>query len=107
VFCRFQHPTLRLLPAGATVAGWVIFLPLDQCALFTAHEKDGLARFFAGNHFKNFMPIRPMALKRWAKPAILITGFEQAGEIKPAISTAGNGVGRKSHCEPLAEVEAG
>ena len=44
MFCRFQHPTLRLLPAGATVAGWVIFLPLDQRALFTAHEKVGLGR---------------------------------------------------------------
>src|SRR6267378_2023756 len=30
VFCRCQQPTLRLLPAGATAAGWVIFLPLDQ-----------------------------------------------------------------------------
>ena len=37
--CRCQHPTLRLLPAGATVAGWVILLPLDQRALSTAHAK--------------------------------------------------------------------
>jgi len=43
VLCRCQHSTLRLLRAGATVAGWVIFLPLDQRALFTAHEKIGLA----------------------------------------------------------------
>ena len=41
--CRYQHSTLQLLPAGATVAGWVIFLPLDQRALFTAHEIFGLA----------------------------------------------------------------
>ena len=41
---------------------------------------------------------------REAKPAISTTGFEEAGEVKPAISTAGNGVGRKSQCEPLAEV---
>jgi hypothetical protein len=33
VFCRFQQPTPRLLPAGATVAGWDIFLPLIQRAL--------------------------------------------------------------------------
>ena len=34
---RYQSTTLRLLPAGATVAGWDIFLPLDRSALFTAH----------------------------------------------------------------------
>src|SRR5271165_6098119 len=39
-----------------------------------------------------------------AKPAISTTGLEEASEAKPAISTAGNGVGRKSQCEPLAEV---
>ena len=33
VVCRYQHSTLQLLPAGATVAGWDIFLPLDQSAL--------------------------------------------------------------------------
>jgi hypothetical protein len=33
VCCRCRQPTLRLLPAEATVAGWVIFLPLDQHAL--------------------------------------------------------------------------
>jgi len=31
-----------LLPAGATVAGWLIFLPLDQRALSTAHDFCGL-----------------------------------------------------------------
>jgi hypothetical protein len=39
-----RQPTLRLLPAGATVAGWDIFLPLDQRALFTAHDSCGLVR---------------------------------------------------------------
>src|SRR5467141_4890142 len=39
-----------------------------------------------------------------AKPAISTTGSEEATEVKPAISTAGNGVGRRSQCEPLAEV---
>ena len=39
-----------------------------------------------------------------AKPAIPTTGLEEAGEAKPAISTVGNGVGRKSQCEPLAAV---
>jgi hypothetical protein len=37
---------------------------------------------------------------RLAKPAISTTGIEEAGEAKPAISIAGNGVGRKSQCEP-------
>src|SRR5215831_3256995 len=41
---RYQRLTPRLLPAGATVAGWVSFLPLDQRALSTAHEFCGLAR---------------------------------------------------------------
>ena len=41
---------------------------------------------------------------RLAKPAISTAGSEEAGEAKPAISIAGNGVGRKSQCEPLAEV---
>jgi hypothetical protein len=41
---------------------------------------------------------------RLAKPAISTTGLEGTGEAKPAISTAGNGVVRKSQCERLAEV---
>ena len=43
-FARSSCPlrTLRLLPAGATVAGWDIFLPLEWRALFTAHAKVGL-----------------------------------------------------------------
>jgi hypothetical protein len=41
---------------------------------------------------------------RLAKPAISIAGFERPGEAEPAISTASSGVGRKSQCEPLAEV---
>src|SRR6516165_2267511 len=43
VLRRYQRLTPRLLPAGATVAGWVSFLPLDQRALSTAHEFCGLA----------------------------------------------------------------
>jgi len=42
VLRRYQRLTPRLLPAGATVAGWVSFLPLDQRALSTAHEFCGL-----------------------------------------------------------------
>lgn len=38
-----------------------------------------------------------------AKPAISTVGLEGTGEVKPAISTAGKGAGRKSQCEPLAE----
>jgi hypothetical protein len=30
-----------LLPAGAAVAGWVIFLPLEERVLFTAHSDFG------------------------------------------------------------------
>jgi hypothetical protein len=39
-----------------------------------------------------------------SKPAILTAGFEGSSEAKPAISTAGKSGGRKSQCEPLAEV---
>jgi transposase len=40
-----------------------------------------------------------------AKSAISTAGLEEASsEVKPAISTVGNGVGRKSQCEPLAAV---
>jgi transposase len=39
-----------------------------------------------------------------AKPAISIAGSEESSEAKPAISTAGKSVGRKSRCEPLAEL---
>ena len=39
-----------------------------------------------------------------AKPAISTAGAEGAGEAKPAISIAGKSTGRKSQCEPLAEV---
>jgi transposase len=41
---------------------------------------------------------------RLANPAISTPGPEGAGVANPAISTAGKGRGRKSHCEPLAEV---
>jgi len=41
---------------------------------------------------------------RLAKPAISTPGVEGVGEVKPAISTSGKGVGRKSQCEPLVEV---
>ena len=57
--CRYQHSTLQLLPAGATVAGWVIFLPLDQRALFTAHEICGLIEFREGPGSRtDFLPYR-------------------------------------------------
>src|SRR5262245_50132285 len=49
--CRFRQATLRLLPAGATVAGWAIFLPLDQRALFTAHDFCGLVRLLPNTQF--------------------------------------------------------
>ena len=39
----FHRQPLRLLPAGATVAGWDTFLPLDRRALFTAHDKAELS----------------------------------------------------------------
>jgi transposase len=47
---------------------------------------------------------RYLRLAENAKPAILTPGFEGSTEAKPAISTAGKSVGRKSQCEPLAEV---
>src|SRR5262245_30263286 len=46
VLRRYQRLTPRLLPAGATVAGWVSFLPLDQRALSTAHDFCGLAGYW-------------------------------------------------------------
>jgi hypothetical protein len=39
-----------------------------------------------------------------SRPPIPSVRFEEAGEVKPAISTAGNDVGRKSQCKPLAAV---
>jgi transposase len=41
---------------------------------------------------------------QWANSAISTPGPEGAGEVNPANSTAGNGRGRKSQCEPLADV---
>ena len=40
--CRYQQITPRLLPAGAAVAGWVNFLPLEERVLSTAHSESGL-----------------------------------------------------------------
>jgi hypothetical protein len=39
---RYRPEPLRVFPAGASVAGWDILLPLDQRALSTAHAKPGL-----------------------------------------------------------------
>jgi len=39
-----------------------------------------------------------------SKPANPTAGDDGCGELKPAISTAGKGAGRKSQCEPLAGV---
>jgi hypothetical protein len=39
-----------------------------------------------------------------AKPAILTPGTEGRAQAKPAISVPGTIIGRKSQCEPLAEV---
>ena len=39
--CRYQRVTPRLLPAGAAVAGWVIFLPLEERVLSTARSESG------------------------------------------------------------------
>ena len=39
--CRYQRVTPRLLPAGAAVAGWVIFLPLKERVLSTARSEFG------------------------------------------------------------------
>jgi IS30 family transposase len=41
---------------------------------------------------------------RLAESATPPSGSEETDEAKPAISTTGNSVGRKSQCEPLAEV---
>ena len=39
--CRYQQITPRLLPAGAAVAGWVNFFPLEERVLSTAHSESG------------------------------------------------------------------
>jgi hypothetical protein len=39
-----------------------------------------------------------------AKSAISTTGSEDPTEAKPAISSAGKSISRKSQCEPLAEL---
>ena len=58
----YQRPTLRLLPAGATVAGWDTFLPLDQRALFTAHAKFRLV-YCLVNRFRKWQDLwRPPKL---------------------------------------------
>ncbi len=51
-FARSSFPlrTLRLLPAGATVAGWDSLLPLEGRALFTAHAKPRLMTLLAAGH---------------------------------------------------------
>jgi len=43
---------------------------------------------------------------RLAKPAIPTTGAEEGASSKPAISITGIGAGRRSQCEPLADVIA-
>src|ERR1700751_2738254 len=47
---------------------------------------------------------RYLRLAGKAKPAISTTGSAGDSESKPAILTAGKSTGRKSQCEPLAEV---
>lgn len=43
-------------------------------------------------------------LRLRSKPAISTTGNAEGSEAKPAISTAGPGAGRKSQCDPVAEL---
>ena len=47
---------------------------------------------------------RYLLLARLAKPAISTPGVVGSKEPKPAISTSGKSAGRKSQCEPVAEV---
>jgi transposase len=76
-----------------------------QATIHSLHERGwsgrriarelGISRETVGRH---------LLLARLAKPAISPPGVEGDSEAKPAISTAGKSVGRKSQCEPLAEV---
>ena len=59
--CRYQQLALRLLPAGAAVAGWVIFLPLEERALFTAHSEFGLILRLAAFPEHRALRIRKMS----------------------------------------------
>jgi hypothetical protein len=52
----YQQFTLRLLPVGAAVAGWVIFLPLEERSLSTGRSEFG---------FKNFLNAIPGRQERF------------------------------------------
>jgi transposase len=63
------------------------------------------AGFEEASEVKPAIPTPGFAGAGEAKTAISTAGLEEASsEVKPAISTIGNGVGRKSQCEPLAAV---
>jgi hypothetical protein len=77
-----------------------------QATIYSLHNRGWSGRRIARKLGINerLLVSRYLLLARLAKPAISTLGVEGDSESKPAISTAGKSVGRKSHCEPLAEV---
>jgi transposase len=76
-----------------------------QATIYTLHNRGWSRRRIARELGINRETVgRYLLLARLAKPAISSAGLEGERESKPAISTPGKSVGRRSQCEPLAEV---
>ena len=71
-------------------------------AIYSLHDKGWSQRRIARELALNRETIGRYL--RLAKPAISTAGFWEPCQAKPAISTTGPTAGRKSQCEPLAEV---
>ena len=76
-----------------------------QTTIYSLHERGWSRRRIARELGINREAVgRYLLLARLAKPAISTPGVEGDSESKPAISTSGKNIGRKSQCEPLAEI---
>ena len=76
-----------------------------QATIYSLHNRGWSRRRIARELGINRETVgRYLLLASLAKPAISTPGVEGDNESKPAISTPGKGVGRRSQCEPLAEV---
>jgi hypothetical protein len=91
-FARRSCPlrTLRLLPAGATVAGWVILLPLELRALFTAHTKSCAKELSSSSSASLRWPQLALGLQVAAHPHIqmLVTEGESRARSSFVISAS-------------------
>jgi len=76
-----------------------------QATIYSLHDRGWSRRRIARELGINRETVgRYLLLAAGAKPAISTPGVEGDSEAKAAISTAGKSIGRKSQCEPLAEV---